>query len=48
MGVDTESLEDVAVLVGTKTVVNEFQAYQLMGEMLKENKLSVSKEVLYD
>jgi len=44
MGVDDESLEDVAVLVGTKTVVNEFQAYQLMGEMVKEGRLSVSTE----
>lgn len=45
MGVDNESLEDVAILVGTKTVVNEFQAYQIMGEMLKEGKLSVRQKI---
>lgn len=30
MGVDNDDLEDVAMLVGIKTVVNEFQAYKAM------------------
>ncbi|KAL0267323.1 UNVERIFIED_CONTAM: hypothetical protein PYX00_009623 [Menopon gallinae] len=33
MGVDDDSIEDVALLVGTKTFVNEFQAYKLMSNI---------------
>ncbi|CAL8129406.1 unnamed protein product [Orchesella dallaii] len=33
LGVDTENIEDVAVLLGLKTVVNEFVAYQRLTQM---------------
>lgn len=42
MGVELDSLEEVAYLVGIKTVANEFQAYKELGELINQNKLSVS------
>jgi nucleoside permease NupC len=42
MGVQWEECEEVARLVGIKTIVNEFVAYQQMGESKRAGLLSVS------
>jgi len=42
MGVQWEECEEVARLVGIKTIVNEFVAYQQMGESKNAGLLSVS------
>ena len=42
MGVEWEECEEVARLVGIKTIVNEFVAYQQMGESKRAGLLSVS------
>ncbi|XP_072937402.1 uncharacterized transporter YutK-like [Epargyreus clarus] len=46
MGVPWEECELVGSLIGLKTVVNEFVAYQRMGEMLKEGLLSPRSELI--
>lgn len=45
MGVKWEECEEVARLVGVKTLVNEFVAYQQMGESKSAGLLSVSSSV---
>lgn len=40
MGVPWDQCEDVAALIGLKTVVNEFVAYQKLGELKKLGKLT--------
>lgn len=45
MGVKWEECEEVARLVGVKTLVNEFVAYQQMGESKSAGLLSVSSNV---
>lgn len=40
IGVPWEHCEDVATLIGLKTVVNEFVAYQRLGELKKLGKLT--------
>jgi pyrimidine nucleoside transport protein len=42
MGVKWEECEEVARLVGIKTIVNEFVAYQQMGESKRAGLLRVS------
>ena len=39
MGVPWEECEDVGTLIGLKTVVNEFVAYQRLGEMKKQKRI---------
>lgn len=46
MGVTWEECEEVARLVGVKTIVNEFVAYQQMGESKSAGLLSVSNSLL--
>ncbi|CAK1549012.1 unnamed protein product [Leptosia nina] len=46
MGVPWEECELVGSLIGLKTVVNEFVAYQRMGEMKKEGLLSGRSELV--
>ncbi|CAH2056454.1 unnamed protein product, partial [Iphiclides podalirius] len=46
MGVPWEECEHVGTLVGLKTVVNEFVAYQRMGEMKKAGLLSPRAELI--
>jgi pyrimidine nucleoside transport protein len=46
MGVKWEECEEVARLVGVKTVVNEFVAYQQMGESKRAGLLSVSMSTM--
>ncbi|XP_063835920.1 solute carrier family 28 member 3 [Ostrinia nubilalis] len=46
MGVPWEECELVGSLIGLKTVVNEFVAYQRMGEMLKAGLLSPRAEMI--
>jgi pyrimidine nucleoside transport protein len=45
MGVKWEECEEVARLVGIKTLVNEFVAYQQMGRSKSAGLLSVSSNV---
>jgi pyrimidine nucleoside transport protein len=45
MGVKWEECEEVARLVGVKTLVNEFVAYQQMGESKRAGLLTVSNSV---
>jgi len=45
MGVQWEECEEVARLVGIKTIVNEFVAYQQMGESKLAGLLSVSNSL---
>lgn len=42
MGVKWEECDEVARLVGIKTIINEFVAYQQMGESKRAGLLSVS------
>ncbi|XP_066995126.1 solute carrier family 28 member 3 isoform X2 [Anabrus simplex] len=46
MGVHPEECENVAELVGLKTVVNEFVAYQRLGDMKKNGTLSERSETI--
>ncbi|XP_038217725.1 solute carrier family 28 member 3 [Zerene cesonia] len=46
MGVPWEECEYVGSLIGLKTVVNEFVAYQRMGEMKREGLLSARSELI--
>lgn len=46
MGVPWEECELVGSLIGLKTVVNEFVAYQRMGEMKREGLLSPRAELI--
>lgn len=46
MGVEWEQCEEVGRLVSIKTVVNEFVAYQQMGESKRANRLTVSNTLL--
>ena len=41
MGIKWEECDRVATLIGLKTVINEFVAYQELGEMIKLNQISV-------
>jgi pyrimidine nucleoside transport protein len=45
MGVQWEECEEVARLVGIKTLVNEFVAYQEMGKSKSAGLLSVSSSI---
>jgi nucleoside permease NupC len=45
MGVEWDECEEVARLVGIKTLVNEFVAYQQMGESIRAGLLSVSNSL---
>jgi nucleoside permease NupC len=42
MGVQWDECEEVARLVGVKTIVNEFVAYQQLGESKRAGLLTVS------
>ncbi|XP_060808768.1 uncharacterized transporter YutK isoform X2 [Amyelois transitella] len=46
MGVPWEECENVGALIGLKTVVNEFVAYQRMGEMKDQGLLSPRSELI--
>ncbi|KAG1660055.1 Solute carrier family 28 member 3 [Nymphon striatum] len=46
MGVELKDCEDVARLIGLKTIVNEFVAYARLGEMIKAGKLSARSETI--
>lgn len=46
LGVPWEQCEEVATLIGLKTIVNELVAYQKMGEFKKEGKLFGRSEAI--
>ncbi|XP_023241997.1 solute carrier family 28 member 3-like isoform X2 [Centruroides sculpturatus] len=46
MGIEWKDAEHVANLVGIKTIVNEFVAYQKLGELKKANKISKRSEYI--
>ena len=46
IGIPWEECEDVATLIGLKTVVNEFVAYQKLGEFKKFQRLSKRSEAI--
>jgi pyrimidine nucleoside transport protein len=46
MGVPSDDTEKVARLVGLKTIVNEFAAYQRLGEMKLKNEISERAEAI--
>ncbi len=43
MGINLDECDKVATLLGLKTIINEFVAYQALGEMIKEGQISVSR-----
>ena len=43
MGVPAEDTENVATLVGIKTAINEFVAFDLLGKWVKENPPRISQ-----
>jgi pyrimidine nucleoside transport protein len=47
MGVKWDECEEVARLVGIKTIVNEFVAYEQFGESKRAGLLSVSNSLLF-
>jgi Nucleoside permease len=46
MGVEWHECEDVAQLIGLKTIVNEFVAYEHLGKLKSANKLSVRQVLI--
>jgi pyrimidine nucleoside transport protein len=46
MGVPSDDTEKVARLVGLKTIVNEFAAYQRLGEMKAAKQISERAEAI--
>lgn len=46
MGIPWDECEDVGTLIGLKTVVNEFIAYQKLGELKLANRLSPRTEAI--
>lgn len=42
IGVDWKDCENVGFIIGTKTIVNEFVAFKLLGEYKEDNLISVS------
>lgn len=46
MGIPWDQCEDVATLIGLKTVVNEFVAYQKLGEFKLAGKLTPRTEAI--
>ncbi|XP_063860890.1 solute carrier family 28 member 3-like isoform X2 [Scylla paramamosain] len=46
MGVDWDECDEVGQLIGLKTILNEFVAYEKLSEMLKAGQLSVRAEVI--
>ncbi len=47
MGIHVDECDKVATLIGLKTVINEFVAYQALGEMIKAGQISVSRILQY-
>jgi nucleoside permease NupC len=45
MGVPSVDCEKVARLIGLKTIVNEFAAYQRLGELIKNKQIGARAEV---
>lgn len=45
IGIEWDDCEDVAKLIATKTIINEFVAYELLGKMKEAQQISVSKLV---
>ncbi len=45
MGVPSEDCESVARLLGLKTIVNEFAAYQRLGDMVANNQIGKRAQV---
>ena len=46
LGVDWEDCEEVGNVIGTKTIINEFVAYQRLGEYKRNGDISVSFDVV--
>lgn len=42
IGIEWDDCEDVAKLIATKTIINEFVAYELLGKMKEAQQISVS------
>jgi len=46
MGVEWQECEAVAQLIGLKTIVNEFVAYEQLGKLKSANQLSVRRVLI--
>lgn len=46
MGVEWQECEAVAQLIGLKTIVNEFVAYEQLGKLKSANKISVRQVLI--
>lgn len=42
IGVDWEDCEAVGNVIGTKTIINEFVAFRVLGDYIERNEISVS------
>lgn len=42
IGVDWEDCEAVGNVIGTKTIINEFVAFRVLGDYIENNEISVS------
>jgi len=47
MGINFEESDKIATLIGLKTVINEFVAYQELGKMIELGSISVSITITY-
>lgn len=47
MGVPWEDCDIIAKVVATKTIINEFVAYERLGEYIKNNEITVSNHLHY-
>lgn len=46
MGIEWADSQEIARLVGLKTIVNEFVAYKRLSELIEQNKISVRSQVI--
>jgi pyrimidine nucleoside transport protein len=47
IGVDWEDCEAVGNVIGTKTIINEFVAFRVLGDYIERNEISVSLSVYW-
>lgn len=47
IGIDWKDCENVGYIIGTKTIINEFVAFKLLGQYKADGKISVSQKKIY-
>lgn len=47
MGIPWDECEKVGAIVATKTIINEFVAYQKLGELIEKDLITVSRKTIH-